>query len=116
MDERARARSARRGGRLSADPAGAGRPSRSCWPCSTPPSSWTAPTTTSSIRQAADEALEYLAAYLQRLKGQTLEQRARGHELAWSGYARHEKWPKQVIRSLQGLSLTDYGVGEEGEA
>ncbi|HLN31609.1 MAG TPA: hypothetical protein VK395_27960 [Gemmataceae bacterium] len=64
--------------------------------------------------QAADEVVEYMAAYLGRLKGQPLEQ-VREDMTCLIGYARHEKWPKQVIRSLQTF-LEDYGIGEEGDS
>jgi hypothetical protein len=63
---------------------------------------------------AADEAVEQMAAYLQRLSGTAL-QRVREDMECLVTYARQEKWPKQVVRSLQTL-LADYGVGEEDQS
>jgi hypothetical protein len=60
---------------------------------------------------AADEVVESMADYLQRLSGDSL-QRVREDMDCLAAYARQEKWPKQVVRSLQSL-LSDYGVGEE---
>lgn len=60
---------------------------------------------------AADEAVEGMASYLQRLSGDRL-QRVREDMECLTSYARQEKWPKQVVRSLESF-LADYGVGEE---
>jgi hypothetical protein len=62
---------------------------------------------------AAGEALEYLATYLQRLEGPQL-QRVREDLETLAAYARSEQWPKQQVRFLKEF-LTDHGVGEEGE-
>jgi hypothetical protein len=63
---------------------------------------------------AAQEALEYLAGYLQRLEG---EQLARGREdmQCLIAYAHQERWPKQRIQSLKSF-LDDFGVGAAEEA
>ena|SRR5579883_2077805 len=61
---------------------------------------------------AADEALEYLATYLQRLEGDALR-RAREDLLTLAGYARQQGWPKQHVRFLKEF-LEHYGVEEEG--
>jgi hypothetical protein len=63
---------------------------------------------------AADEAVECMAAYLGRLRGDSL-QRVREDMVCLAAYARQEKWPKQVVRSLQSL-LDDYGIGTEDKA
>ncbi len=63
---------------------------------------------------AASEALEYIAGYLQRLDGTQL-QRIREDMECLVGYARAQKWPKQQVRFLQDF-LTDFGVGGEGKA
>lgn len=57
---------------------------------------------------AAEEAMEYLATYLQRLAGAELK-RMREDLQALIGFAKHEKWPKQQIRFLQDF-LKDNGV------
>jgi hypothetical protein len=62
--------------------------------------------------RAADEALEYMAGYLQRLDGPQLRQ-VREDLLCLTAFARQEKWPKQLVRVVQRF-LADYGV-EEGE-
>jgi hypothetical protein len=60
---------------------------------------------------AAAEALEYMASYLQRLEGPAL-QRVREDMACLTAYARQEKWPKQMVRALQSF-LGDYGIGTE---
>ena len=60
---------------------------------------------------AADEAVEGMASYLRHLGGERL-QRVREDMECLTSYARQEKWPKQVVRSLQSF-LADYGIGEE---
>jgi len=60
---------------------------------------------------AAQEALEYLAGYLQRLEGDALTQ-TREDMACLVSYARQEKWPKQLIQSLKTF-LDDFGVGEQ---
>jgi hypothetical protein len=63
---------------------------------------------------AADEALEYLAGYLQRLEGSALE-RVREDLLCLRTFARQEKWPKQLQQFLKTF-LADYGVGGTDES
>jgi hypothetical protein len=60
---------------------------------------------------AAEEALQYMAGYLQRLAGPDLR-RAREDLAALAAFARQEKWPKQLIRFVQDF-LADQGVGDE---
>lgn len=57
---------------------------------------------------AADEALEYVALYLQRLSGAEL-QRAKEDMEVLVGYAKEQKWPKQYLLFLKSF-LTDMGV------
>ncbi len=59
---------------------------------------------------AADEALQYLATYLQRLQGAELK-RVREDMDCLLAFARQEKWPKEEIEFLNSF-LNDYGVGE----
>jgi hypothetical protein len=63
---------------------------------------------------AAEEAMQYLAIYLQRLSGPELRQ-VREDLDCLIGFARQEKWPKQEVQFLKNF-LADYGVGEENEA
>ena len=63
---------------------------------------------------AADEALEYLATYLQRLQGERLR-KTREDLVCLGAYGRREKWPKQLTLFLKTF-LTDFGVGDGGEA
>jgi hypothetical protein len=58
---------------------------------------------------AAEEAMQYLATYLQRLKGPALA-KVREDMAAVVGFARQEKWPKGLVRALESF-LDDYGVG-----
>ena len=58
---------------------------------------------------AADEALEYLASYLQRIDSPLL-QRTKEDMACLVAFARQEKWPKQMIRFLKDF-LADFGVG-----
>jgi hypothetical protein len=60
---------------------------------------------------AADEAVQYVAGYLQRLRGEPL-QRVQEDMDCLVRYARQEKWPKQIVRALQSF-LSDCGVGED---
>ncbi len=62
---------------------------------------------------AADEAVQYLADYLQRLEGEDLR-RVREDLAALTAFARQEKWPKQLIQYLKNF-LSDYGVGTAAE-
>jgi hypothetical protein len=59
---------------------------------------------------AADEAIERIGEYLRRLGGPALD-RVREDMTCLVAYARQEKWPKQLARSLQSL-LSDFGIGE----
>ncbi len=63
---------------------------------------------------AAEEALEYMATYLQQLQGDRL-QRVREDLTCLRTYGRQEKWPKQLTLFLKTF-LADFGVGDEGEA
>jgi hypothetical protein len=58
----------------------------------------------------AEEAMNYLVTYLQRLTGQDLR-RVREDMATLAGFARSEKWPKQQVRFLQDF-LSDNGIGE----
>jgi hypothetical protein len=60
---------------------------------------------------AAEEALQYLADYLQRLQGPQL-QRVREDLACLAVFARQEKWPKQLLRFVTEF-LVEFGVGEE---
>jgi hypothetical protein len=62
---------------------------------------------------AAEEALQYLAEYLQRLDGSALRQ-VREDIACLISFAKQEKWPKQLVRVLQNF-LKDFGV-EKDEA
>jgi hypothetical protein len=57
---------------------------------------------------AAEEAMEYLATYLQRLSGPELR-RVKEDLNTLVGFAKSEKWPKQQVRFLQDF-LKDNGV------
>ncbi len=57
---------------------------------------------------AGAEAMEYLAAYLQRLTGPDL-QRAKEDMESLVGYAKEQKWPKQYVLFLKSF-LADAGV------
>jgi hypothetical protein len=63
---------------------------------------------------AAEEALEYMATYLQQLQGERLR-RAREDLTCLRTFGRQEKWPKQLTLFLKTF-LADFGVGDEGEA
>jgi hypothetical protein len=58
---------------------------------------------------AADEALQYLATYLQRLDGPELK-RIREDIECLLAHARQEKWPKEEVEFLRNF-LGEYGVG-----
>ena len=60
--------------------------------------------------KVADEAMQYLARYLQRLNGADLR-RTREDIKTLVGYAKHEKWPKPAVHFLTGF-LADLGVGD----
>lgn len=58
--------------------------------------------------KVAEEAMEYLAGYVQRLKGEDLR-RVREDLNTLVGFAKHDKWPRQQVRFLQDF-LSDTGV------
>jgi hypothetical protein len=58
---------------------------------------------------AADEALQFIAGYLQRLRGPQLQQ-VRLDMNCLANYARQARWAKQELRFLKDF-LGDYGVG-----
>ena len=60
---------------------------------------------------AAGEALEYVAGYLQRLQGDDLR-RAREDMATLATFARQQNWPKQMSRFFKDF-LNDFGVGDE---
>lgn len=63
---------------------------------------------------AAVEAMEYMASYLQRLSGVELRRVQEDlHVLA--SFARQEKWPKQHIRFFKEF-LSNFGIGAKEEA
>jgi hypothetical protein len=57
----------------------------------------------------AEEAMNYLATYLQRLEGDDLR-RVKEDMVALAGFAKSERWPKQQIRFLQEF-LSENGIG-----
>jgi hypothetical protein len=62
---------------------------------------------------AAAEALEYMASYLQRLEGPELR-RLREDLETLVGFARQEKWSKEQVRFFKEF-LATYGIGKEGK-
>src|SRR3954470_4424255 len=60
---------------------------------------------------AANEAMEYIVTYLQRIRGPLLQQLREDLEVLTS-YANQQGWPKQQQRFLKDF-LSDYGIGEE---
>ena len=58
----------------------------------------------------ADEAMNYLITYMQRLTGNELR-RVREDLHTLTGFAKSEKWPKQQVRFLQDF-LKENGIGE----
>ena len=56
----------------------------------------------------AEEAMNYLVTYLQRLTGDNLR-RVREDMVTLAGFAKSEKWPKQQVRFLQDF-LKDNGI------
>ncbi len=56
----------------------------------------------------AEEAMNYIVEYLQRLEGDQLR-RVREDMAALAGFAKSEKWPKQQVRFLQDF-LKDNGI------
>jgi hypothetical protein len=63
---------------------------------------------------AAAEALEYLATYLQRLRGAELR-RVKEDLQVLAAYAKDQDWPKQEVRFFKEF-LAHFGAGDEGEA
>jgi hypothetical protein len=62
---------------------------------------------------AATEALNYLATYLQRLKGPDL-QRIREDVDCLIAFGKQEEWPQEEMQFLQDF-LKEFGVGSRGE-
>jgi hypothetical protein len=58
----------------------------------------------------AEEAMNYLITYLQRLAGNELR-RVREDMATLAGFAKSEKWPKQQVRFLQDF-LKENGIGQ----
>jgi hypothetical protein len=58
----------------------------------------------------AEEAMEYLVSYLQRLTGPDLK-RVTEDFATLAAFAKSEKWPKQQVRFLQEF-LKDNAIGE----
>lgn len=56
----------------------------------------------------AEEAMNYLVTYLQRLEGDALR-RAKEDMATLAGFAKAEKWPKQQVRFLQDF-LKENGI------
>ena len=63
---------------------------------------------------AAGEALEYVATYLQRLSGPELR-RVKEDMQVLAAYAKDQEWPKPQVRFFKEF-LTSYGIGTEPEA
>jgi len=59
---------------------------------------------------AANEALNYLASYLQRLQGPDVK-RMREDIDALLAFAKQEGWPKEEMQFLQGF-LAEFGIGQ----
>lgn len=59
---------------------------------------------------AAVEAMEYLATYMQRLEGKDL-QRVREDMETLVGYAKEQKWPREQVDFLKSF-LKETGAGE----
>jgi hypothetical protein len=62
---------------------------------------------------AAEEALQYLAGYLQRLDGLALRQVVEDMDCLVR-FARQEKWPRQMVQFLKTF-LADYGLSAADE-
>lgn len=62
---------------------------------------------------AAEEAMNFLAGYLQRLAGPDLR-RVREDIGTLIGFARADGWPKQLVRFLQDF-LKDNGIGTRSD-
>lgn len=59
--------------------------------------------------EAAEEALQYMTGYFQRLSGSELV-RVREDLNTLIGFAKSQEWPKQQVRFLQEF-LTENGIG-----
>ncbi|HKA08434.1 MAG TPA: hypothetical protein VKD71_14340 [Gemmataceae bacterium] len=59
--------------------------------------------------EASSETMEYVALYLQRLKGAELQRICEDMDTL-VGYAKEQKWPKQYVAFLKSF-LSDNGVG-----
>ena len=57
----------------------------------------------------AEEAMNYLVGYLQRLEGEQLR-RVKEDFATLAGFAKSEEWPKQQVRFLQDF-LKENGIG-----
>jgi hypothetical protein len=64
--------------------------------------------------RAAEEALHYLATYLQRLSGPELD-RTRLDLAVLADFARQEKWPRENVRFVKTF-LNEIGVDRDEEA
>jgi hypothetical protein len=60
---------------------------------------------------AADEAVQSMAGYLQRLTGPRLLQ-VREDMRCLVGYARQQEWPRPLVQALKSY-LADCGIGKE---
>jgi len=58
---------------------------------------------------AAEEAVQYLVTYLQRLSGPELD-KVREDIECLIAFGRSEKWPREEMEFLEGF-LEDYGIG-----
>ena len=63
---------------------------------------------------AAAEAMEYMATYLQRLTGPELR-RVKEDLQVLAAYAKEHEWPKPQVRFFKEF-LSSYGIGTEPEA
>ncbi len=63
---------------------------------------------------AGGEAIDFMAAYLQRLRGPDLD-RVRADLKTLADYARDERWPREKIEFIESF-LADCDVGEGGKA
>jgi hypothetical protein len=63
---------------------------------------------------AADEALQYLVTYLQRLQGPEL-QRVREDIAVLIEHARENDWPAEELQFLTSF-LKEYGIGDEANS
>lgn len=59
---------------------------------------------------AAEEALQYIVSYMQRLDGDRLK-KVREDLESLVAFARHDEWPKRDVEFLRSF-LKEFGVGE----